>query len=214
MPSPIRVITVEREYGSRGAEFAHDLAARLGWKLLDEELVTGAGRAAGVPPKQAVRFDDRLDPWYYRYGKVFWQDSMYSTTGPCDDQIFDCERMYSLIHKEILEAEKQGNCVLVGRGSAMALAGKPGCFHVFVYATMAAKKEWFARSFPDQADRAEHELIAADRRRAAVVKRYYNQEWCARGHYHMLLNSCIGTDAMIAAALAATRLHAPEPVAP
>lgn len=212
MHSPIRVITVEREYGSRGAEFAHNLAARLGWKLLDAELVAGAARAAGVPEKQAAKFDDRLDPWYYRYGKVFWQDSMYSTTGPCDEQIFDCERMYSLIHKEILEAEKQGNCVLVGRGSALALAGKPGCFHVFVYATMAAKKEWFARSFPDQAGRAEQEIIAADKRRAAVVKRFYNQEWCARGNYHMLLNSAIGTDAMIGAAIAATSLRVQETV--
>lgn len=212
MRGPIRVITVEREYGSRGAQFAHELADRLGWRLLDEELVTGAARAAGVPEKQAAKFDDRLDPWYYRYGKVFWQDSMYSTSGPCDEQVFDCERMYALIHKEILEAEKQGNCVLVGRGAAHALAGKPGCFHVFVYATMAAKKDWFAKAFPDQADRAEQEVIAADKRRAAAVKRYYNAEWCARGHYHMLLNSCMGTDAMIGAALAAAGLHASEPV--
>jgi Cytidylate kinase-like family len=212
MQRPIRVITVEREYGTRGGQFAHDLAARLGWELLDAELVAGAARAAGVPEKQAAKFDERLDPWYYRYGKVFWQDSMYSTSGPCDDQIFDCERMYALIHKEILQAEKQGNCVLVGRGSAIALAGKPGCFHVFVYATMAAKKEWFERHFPDQVGRAEQEIIAADKRRAAVVKRYYNQEWCARGHYHMLLNSCIGTEGMIDAALAAAGLHATEPV--
>jgi hypothetical protein len=207
------VITVEREYGSHGAEFAHDLAARLGWQLLDSELVRGAARAAGVPEEQAKKFDDRLDPWYYRYGKVFWQDSMYTTSGPCDEQIFDCERMYALIRKEILEAEKQGNCVLVGRGSAMALAGKPGCFHLFVYATMAAKKEWFAKAFPDQASRAEQEIVATDKRRAAAVKRYYNQEWCARGHYHMLLNSAMGTEAMIEAALAAARLHMPEPVA-
>ncbi|HEY2859770.1 MAG TPA: cytidylate kinase-like family protein, partial [Terracidiphilus sp.] len=191
----------------------HDLAERLGWRLLDSELVAGAARMAGVDPKLAAKFDDRLDPWYYRYGKVFWQDSMYATTGPCDDQIVDCERMYSLIRKEIVEAEKQGNCVLVGRGSAHALAGKPGSFHVFVYATMAAKKEWFAKSFPDQADRAEQEILAADKRRAAAVKRYYNQEWCARGHYHMLLNSCVGTDGMINAALAATGLHAVEAVA-
>jgi hypothetical protein len=32
----IRLITVEREYGSRGAEFAHHLARNLGWKLIDE----------------------------------------------------------------------------------------------------------------------------------------------------------------------------------
>jgi len=61
MHAPIKVITVEREYGSRGGEFAHDLATRLGWKLLDSELVTGAARMAGVDPKLAAKFDERLD---------------------------------------------------------------------------------------------------------------------------------------------------------
>lgn len=206
MVTPIRVITVEREYGSRGGEFAHDLATRLGWRLLDSELVAGAAKAAGVPAEMAARYDDRLDPWYYRYGKAFWQDSMYSTAAPFEEQIFDCERMYSLIRQEIVDAAKEGNCVLVGRGSACALAGQPGCFHVFVYATMAAKKAWFAKHFPERAEHAEQELAAFDKRRAGVIKRFYQQEWCARGLYHMLLNSCMGNEAMMAAALGAAGL--------
>lgn len=207
--APIRVITVEREYGSGGGEFAHDLAARLGWRLLDSELVARAARTAGVPEKMAARFDDHLDPWYYRYGKVFWQDSMYSAAAPCEDQIFDCERMYSLIKQEILDAADLGNCVLVGRGSACALAGRPGCFHVFIYATMAAKREWFSKVFPDKAHHAEQQLAALDKRRAAVIRRFYQQEWCSRGLYHMLLNSAMGTEAMIAAAQGAAGLQVP-----
>ena len=81
MHTPIQVITVEREYGSRGGEFAHDLAERLGWQLLDSELVSGAAKRAGVVPELAAKFDERLDPWYYRYGKVFWHDSAYPMTG-------------------------------------------------------------------------------------------------------------------------------------
>ena len=50
MLKPVRVVTVEREYGSHGAQFAHDLAHRLGWKLLDSELVTGAARRVGIDP--------------------------------------------------------------------------------------------------------------------------------------------------------------------
>src|SRR5579863_3189964 len=76
MHKPIRVITVEREYGSHGAEFAHDLAGQLGWKLLDSELIAGAARRAGVDPKVAERFDEKLDPWYYRYGKFLWHDPL------------------------------------------------------------------------------------------------------------------------------------------
>jgi cytidylate kinase len=197
--APTRVITVEREYGSGGGEFAHQLAARLGWRHMDSELVCGAARAAGITPEQAAKFDERLDPWYYRYGKVFWQDPVYSATGLSDAQIFDAERMLSLVRQQILDAAKEGNCVLVGRGAACALAGKPGCFHTFIYATAKSKREWFAQTFPEKAQQADQLLAAVDKRRAAVIRKFYEQEWCARGLYHMLLNSAIGTEAMIAA---------------
>ena len=127
----VKVITVEREYGSRGGEFAHDLARHLGWRLLDTELVTGAARMAGVDPKLAAKFDERLDPWYYRYGKMFWQDPVYAPATTESEKIFDSTRMLELIKQEILDAAKQGNCVIVGRGSACALAGKPGMLSYF-----------------------------------------------------------------------------------
>jgi Cytidylate kinase-like family len=212
MHAPIKVITVEREYGSRGGEFAHELAAGLGWKLLDSELVCGAAKAAGVTPELAAKYDERLDPWYYRYGKIFWHDSAYPMTGLTDDQVFDSERMLVLIRKEIEKAAREGECVIVGRGAACALSCHPGCFHVFVYATSKAKREWFARSFPDEAERAEQMLAAFDKRRAAVIRKFYQQDWCARGLYHMLLNSAMGFDAMIEATMGAAGLPMSMPM--
>jgi hypothetical protein len=161
--------------------------------------LTAAARSACVPEEMATKFDDRLDPWYYRYGKVFWQDQLYSTATLPDDAVFDCQRMYGLIKQEILDAAKAGNCVIVGRGGACALAGKPGCLHLFVYATLAAKRLWFTEKFPERAHQADQELAARDKRRAAAIKQYYQREWCARGLYHMLLNSCMGFESMMAA---------------
>jgi len=204
--SPIKVITVEREYGSGGGEFAHQLAVRLGWKRLDSELVSAAAKSAGVSPELSAKFDERLDPWYYRYGKAFWHDSAYPMTGIADHQVFDSERMLSLLKKEIERAAEAGNCVLVGRGSACALACHPGCFHIFIYATAKNKREWFINAFPKQAHQADQMIAAFDKRRAAVIRKFYQQEWCARGLYHMLLNSAMGIDAMIEAALGAAGL--------
>ena len=201
---------MEREYGSRGGEFAHDLAARLGWKLMDSELVTGAARMAGVTPELAAKYDERLDPWYYRYGKVFWQDSGYPIPSLGEDVIFDSERMLSLIRQEIVDAAREGNCVVVGRGAACALACQPGCFHVFVYATAKAKRDWFAKAFPSQAQQADQLLAAFDKRRAAVIRKFYQQDWSARGLYHMLLNSAMGIDAMISATAGAAGLNIAE----
>lgn len=206
LPSPIKVITVEREYGSRGGEFAHELADRLGWRLMDSELVSAAAKAAGVSPELAAKFDEHLDPWYYRYGKAFWHDSAYPMTGLSEDQVFDSERMLALIKKEIERAATEGHCVLVGRGAACALACIPGCFHVFVYATAKAKREWFVNAFPKQAQQADQVLANFDKRRAAVIRKMYSQEWCARGLYHMLVNSGMGFEAMIEATLGAAGL--------
>jgi hypothetical protein len=204
--TPVRVVTVEREYGSHGGEFAHDLAARLGWRLLDSELVAGAARMAGVDPETAAKFDERLDPWYRRYGRIFWLDPVYVPATKSVESAFNSELMVKLIKQEILDAAKVGNCVLVGRGSACALAGVPGCFHIFVYATHKAKHEWFVRTFPEQAQHAEQHLASVDKRRAMVIREFYQQEWCSRRLYHMLLNSCIGTEAMIAAVMCAAGL--------
>jgi cytidylate kinase len=109
--------------------------------------------------------------------------------------------MYALIRKEILAAAQEGNCVLVGRGAACALAGRPECFHIFVYATAKTKREWFAAAFPAKAQHAAQYLANFDKSRAAVIRRYYGQDWSARSLYQMLLNSSMGIEAMIAAVL-------------
>ena len=77
---------------------------------------------------------------------------------------------------------------------------------MFVYATASAKRDWFVHAFPKQAQHADQLLAAFDKRRAAVIRKFYQQEWCSRGLYHMLLNSCMGTEAMIAAVQNATDL--------
>ena len=195
MHAPVKVITVEREYGSRGGEFAHDLAERLGWRLLDSELVAGAARMAGVDPKLAAKFDERLDPWYYRYGKVFWHDSGYSMAAVGDDQIFDSERMLALISRRFGRSQT-GNCVLVGRGVACALAGRRAAF-MCLFTLRPAPSATGLSAFPAQAEHADQHLAAVRQAPRGRYPQFYQQEWCSRGLYHMLLNSCMGTDAMV-----------------
>ena len=48
---PVRIITLEREYGSGGANIAKQIAERLGWKLWDEEITAEIARVADVDRK-------------------------------------------------------------------------------------------------------------------------------------------------------------------
>ena len=122
----VRVITVEREYGSQGAEFAHRLADRLNWKLIDRCLIDEIAHKAGVPQSMAEQCDERLDPWYYRMGKSFWHGSVDRLPAPPKDQVFDSERMVEFVRNYLKQCVADGNCVIVGRGAACAMAIFPG----------------------------------------------------------------------------------------
>ena len=200
----VNVITVEREYGSAGAEFAHHLAKHLGWRLVDRALVEQVAALAGVSPELAASFDEQLDPWYHRVGKAFLQGNLQQAPGAVNDARFDSEQMDVYLQRTIRAEAEAGKCVIIGRGASSVLNGFSGAFHIFVYATMPRKIRWFAEHFPDRAKNAEQEILATDRRRCEYVRRFHQHDWAARHLYHLMLNSCMGHNAMVGAALEAT----------
>lgn len=200
----IQVITVEREYGTQGAEYARQLAKHLGWELVDHSLIEEVAQRAKVPAAVAERRDEQLDPWYNKMGRAFWHGSNERATAVVEQEIFDATRMTEMTQKVMEEKARAGKCVIVGRGAACALHGIPGCFHIFVYASMARKIRWFEQAFPAKANLAEKELLATDRRRAEYVEHFYDNVWNDYRLYHLMLNSCMGFEAMIGATIEAT----------
>jgi hypothetical protein len=202
----IRMITVEREYGSQGAAYAHHLASRLGWKLIDDCLLEEIAAKAGVQKHLVAQCDERLDPWYYRFGKAFWHGSLERLPGPESDT-FDSDRMVEHVREILRTRAEEGQCVVVGRGAACLLHNVPGAFHVFVHASMPRKVKYIAEQFPEHtANEIEAEILATDRRRAAYIRRYYDMDWTDRRIYHLMMNSCMGFDAMVGATLEAAGL--------
>ena len=195
----VRVITVEREYGSNGAVFARLLAEHLGWTLVDHVLVEEVAQRAQVAPEVAERRDEQLDPWYNKFGRVIWQGNSERSVVSGQQEAFNTERMTSLLQDVMRDRAEAGNCVIVGRGSACALHGIPGCFHSFVYSSTARKVRWFTETFPERARTAERDVLAMDQRRAEYVHHFYGAVWNDYRLYHLMLNSCMGFEAMIGA---------------
>src|SRR5271156_3949677 len=113
----VRIITLEREYGSGGTLIAKSLAERLGWKLWDEEITAEIARAANVDQRDAQRCDERVDPFLYRLFKVYARGSYERALGIGGSQVFDTDCMVEMLHKVIDDVASRGNCVVVGRGA-------------------------------------------------------------------------------------------------
>jgi cytidylate kinase len=117
----MKVITITREYGAGGGEVARQLAATLGWELLDRELLHQAAEIEHVPDTELERLDEkaismadrfRLHPLHQKY--------LHGLT------------------EAARQAAQKGNIVLVGRGARHLLGEMPGVFHL----RLAAPQEW------------------------------------------------------------------------
>ena len=135
----IRVITIEREYGSGGAEIARKLAERLGWKLWDHLLTDEIARLIDCDCRAVEEHEERRDPLYYRLFKAFMRGSFEGESERAAMKMVDADCVRDVAERVVMAAAKEGNCVIVGRGSAYHLRDHAGAFHVFVYAPFEEK---------------------------------------------------------------------------
>jgi hypothetical protein len=197
-----QTLTVGREFGCGSGDFARALAATLGWKLFDRELIDEVARAAHLDPAACRHADEHVDRWLHRIGQSLWNaagekgPATVPATGP------DADFMAEWTRRVIEDLAAAGGCVLVGRGGNHILRHRPDAFHVFLYAPFS----WRLRRLESQgmtAAAAEALLRRVDHDRAAYIRRYFQQDWPHRSAYHLMLNASLGPPALQAATLAA-----------
>lgn len=192
----IRVITIEREYGSGGGEIAKKLAARLGWKLWDQLLTNEIARHLECDCKVVEEREEKRDPLYYRLLKAFMRGSHEGSLNAPRMKMADTDCIREVAETVVKQAAECGGCVIVGRGSAYYLQPRRDAFHVFIYAPLAEKIRRLRAQGKSESDAA-HLAETVDRDRAAFIKQYFGVEWPDRSRFHLMLNSTIGTDAAV-----------------
>jgi len=199
-----RVLTIEREYGCGGGTIASQLADHLGWKLWDQLLTEEIARLAHVSPSAVKRCDERMDSRLYRLARTFWRGS-YERSSPLGNEVFDTDRMMTLMQQIMNRIGQEGNSVVVGRGAPFFLRENPEAFHVFLYAPRAEK---IRRVVHDGQTRSEAEDLvdSVDHERVAFIKHYFDADWPTRSLYHVMLNTAVGDEAVIQTILKTMRL--------
>jgi Cytidylate kinase-like family len=189
----VRVITLEREYGSGGGLIAEQVAARLGWKLWDQLLTEEIARRLDCDCRAVEAHEERRDPAYYRLLRAFMRGSFEGSLNAPRLKMVDTECVRDAVKKILPPIAESGNCVIVGRGSAYYLGGRPDAFHVFVYAPFNARVRRLQST-----GKSEKEAIelaeTVDRDRADFIKRYFDVDWPGRDRFHLMVNSGMGDD--------------------
>ena len=166
------IITVTREYGAGGAEVAKGLAERLGWELLDRQLLHSAAEIEHVPDADMERLDEkalsvadrfRLHPPHERY--------MHGLTAAVN------------------RAVDRGNVVLVGRGTRHLVGDAPDALHIHLMAPqewrvqrMAAREGWSPAE-------ALARCTAEERMRQRFMLYFFAEAVPQPANYHLLVNT-------------------------
>src|SRR5262245_43949932 len=148
----VRVITIEREFGSGGAKIAKLLAEQIGWKLWDQLLTDEIAQLAECDRCEVEQREERRDPLYYRLLKSVLQGSFEGSLNVHRLKLLDADVIFKLTEQVVHKAAAEGNCVIVGRGSAFFLRNRDDAFHVFVYAPYKDKIRRLVESGTDKAD--------------------------------------------------------------
>lgn len=184
------IITVSREFGSGGREFAKSLAEELQFTYYDKEII------------RAVAEEMNLDPGYIdsimehmpgigliplNIGRSFAATALDAQT-----HYFDNDRVYGEQTKVIHELSQRGPCVFVGRCSDYILRDR-NVLRIFVYADMPAKVAR-CRERSAENENFTDRLLAkkikdVDSNRMRYYQYFTDQKWGNPLNYDLCLNT-------------------------
>ena len=182
-----KVISISRALGAGGEEIGRDVAARLGFRFVDEEIVAGAAQKAGVSPETIEKIE-RTPPLIERIlqfmGTTAVEPASYVPAFPQMSPAYE-----ALIEQVIRETAALGNVVIVAHGASIPLAGESGVLRVLVTGSPQFRAARLAKSGTNDDRKARKAIEDSDRERREYLQRFYNIRAELPTHYDIVLNT-------------------------
>jgi cytidylate kinase len=194
-PTGPRVLTLARELGAGDTGFAPTLAARLGLRVYDRDLLEQEAVRLGVPEAELERIDEKPAGIFER----FRPGSLY-------------QRYFEALGQLMSDLAARGNVVLVGRGGSRFLREDLRAFHVRLVAPMPVRLQRVMEHRWLRQEPAKKLVSQSDDERRRFYADYFGADWSDPLEYHVTANSGrLGPAAVDVVAFAAERFWRPTP---
>ncbi|MEX2307921.1 MAG: cytidylate kinase-like family protein [Pirellulales bacterium] len=169
-------IAVSRETGVDAAEVARSIAAKLGWKVLDSELLDYIAEQYGVSRLALDYVDERGASWFHdTFGK--W----------LDEQLVSQAEYVSRLGTVVLLAAQHESTIFVGRGAQFVLPPEAG-LSVRLIAPRKQRIQRIAELRQCSQHEAEKFIEESDNGRAEFVRRYFQRDVADPQLYDLVIN--------------------------
>ena len=189
-----KIYTTGREFCSGGREVGEKLAAKLGIKLYDKELLQQAAKDSGFCEEIFENHDEKpTNSFLYSLVMDTYSVSGYSAAPfldmPLNHKVFLAQ--FETI-KKIAEKE---SCVIVGRCADYALSDNPDCINIFIHADLDVRIKNVSRNLNITENKARDIINKTDKQRASYYNYYTSKKWGDSKSYNLSLDAGkLGTD--------------------
>src|SRR6266404_3755977 len=202
--TPIRLITVSREFGAGGSDLAMELGSRLKWPVLDHDIVHRVAERLRLDDGTVEPFDEHPPSLLARIATVLIVPlpGMYSF--PAADDVPSHDAIAGATRRVIEDAAKSLPLIVVGHGAQCIFEDWTDTLSVRLVAPLSVRLERIAARQKINPTLAAALVRRADEDRQAYIQRYFHRDWRNELLYDLQINTG-GVDIREAAAIV-TRL--------
>lgn len=192
------IITIGRQYGSGGREIGQKLAADLGIKLYDKEMLDRAAKESGICQELFETHDEKPTNSFL-YSLVMDTYSLGYSSGTYNDMPLN-HKVFLAQFDAIKKIADEGPCILVGRCADYALESYDNVMSVFIHADLNARIRRITRLYDLTDAKAKDTILKTDKKRASYYNYYTNKKWADVESYDFSLSSSeLGIDGTVTA---------------
>jgi cytidylate kinase len=186
------VICVSHATGAGGTDLGRLVADKLGFRLIDEEIVTRAAENQNVDVADLADVERRRS----LLARILREAATGAAVGSPDavalfglEPQLDRNSLRALIRQSINETADEGNVVIVSHAASYALADREDVLRVFVTASPKTRARRLVDSQGVDEKQAARSIGANDAGRADYLKRFYGIAPELPTHYDLVINT-------------------------
>jgi hypothetical protein len=186
------VVCVSRAIASGGEEIGRQVAEKLGYLYVDEEIVSRAAAAGGLEPGD-IADEERRKSFAARFLDVLAEGGgdawTLTTPGAATMEGGRPADLRDLIRETIVQTAGHGNVVIVAHAASYALEPGPQLLRVLVTGSPATRAARITAS-EGLADADAHRMIKdSDAARRDYLKRFYSVDRESPNDYDLIVNT-------------------------
>ena len=170
-------LTISRQCGAGGEEIAALIAKRLGWDLVDREIIENIAKHYKVPETLVEFVDERHVAWLTELFQSFIETQSFCQEGYIKD-----------LGKMMMIAAQHGKFVMVGRGSQFILPREFGLF-VRLLAPLEHRVARIMKLKGLSGKEAKEYVNKTEQERTKFLKSYFDSDGLDAGLYDLTIDT-------------------------